>query len=370
VEHSGQVSSDEQRRLASVETITSVNPIDGADAIEQAKVRGWTVVVRKGEFSAGDQVLYIEVDAALPLEDPRFAFLSARGSREFGGRQVHVLKTAKLRGVYSQGIVFPIDEFPEVISRGASEVVPVPDGGTGGSTGHPSIDSVLGIVLYEPPLPVGQLDAVGSFPSWLTKTDAERVQNIDPETWDQIQQDRSAWVPTEKIDGSSLTAWRDSAGVVHVASRNLELSMEADNMWTRAANSELSPLAPGQWVQGEVAGPGIQKNPLALTKVRVFVFGFGTFDAEAPARSTTSRTPRDAWPLWAAEKAVPVYQGMQLPPSIDETIAQTESVKSIQTPGRGAEGVVWTHRDGVGISGLDGRAVFKSLSAKYLLKHS
>ncbi len=74
------------RQLVTVETIASLRPILDADAIEAATVRGWTVVVKNGQFTVGDPVVYIEVDVALPIDDERFAFLAARGTKDFGGR--------------------------------------------------------------------------------------------------------------------------------------------------------------------------------------------------------------------------------------------------------------------------------------------
>ena len=92
----------ELRRLVTVETVRDVRPIPDADAIEAVTVRGWTVVTRNGEFASGDPCLYIEIDACLPLDDPRFAFLTPRGSKMLpDGRDVHRVKTAKLRGTYS-----------------------------------------------------------------------------------------------------------------------------------------------------------------------------------------------------------------------------------------------------------------------------
>jgi len=335
------------RRLATVETISAIEPIAGADAIEVAHIRGWQVVVRKGEFSAGDPVLYVEVDAALPLDDERFAFLESRGKKIFGGRKVHVLKTAKLRGIYSQGIAFPLAEFPELAAES-------------------NVDEVLGIALWEPPLPPGMANAKGNFPGFLVKTDAERVQNLSPKQWGEIQADRAGWVATEKVDGSSLTAWRTADGVVHVASRNWELVPAPDNTWFTLV-AEL-PLQIGQWLQGEVVGPGVQANPLQLKQVKLLVFGFGTFDAEHPDLATTARLGRSAWPDWALRNAVPVYSDLNLPDTIAEAITQAETIKSLVTPGVGAEGIVWTHSDAVAPSRL-GRPVFKSISAKYLLKH-
>lgn len=344
--------STDTRRLVTIERIASTQPIPGADAIETVQVRGWTVVTRKGDFAPGDTVVYIEVDAALPVSDERFAFLGARGVKTFGGERVHVLRTARLRGVYSQGIVFPIAAFPELTAAGDTR-----------------LEELLGITKYEPPLPPG-MAALSEFPGFLTKTDAERVQNLDDATWALIQADRDAWVATEKIDGSSLTAWRTADGVLHVAGRNWELDPAKSNPHWEAIEVSLlgDHLEVGQWAQGEVAGPGVQGNPLKLDARRLVLFGHGTFDAAAPARTTTRTLGHDQWPAWARDLAAPTYE-MTVPDTIAEAITQVEKLTSLLAPRRGAEGIVWTRRDGIGLAELDGRAVWKSISARYLTKH-
>jgi RNA ligase (TIGR02306 family) len=343
-----------ERTLSSIETIVEVNEIPDADLIEAVRVRNWTVVVKKGQFVAGDEVLYIEVDAALPLDDPRFAFLGARSTKRFTGdigieRDVHVLKTARLRGVYSQGIVFPLADFPELTAFPPQM--------------QPDHDEILGIEKWEPPLPPG-MAAIAPFPPFLRKTAVERVQNIDAGTWATIQADRDAWRPIEKLDGQSLTAWKTLDGELHVASRCWELDPARSNPhWEVAKRVCLTDLLePGEWLQAEVAGPGLQHNPLGLDSLRLFVFGFGTTDF-----ISAKRLPTHQW-RWAKDFAAPIVPHMVLPDTIEETIVQVEKFKSTVT-GKDGEGVVWTHRDGIGLPGLDGRHVWKALSARYLLKH-
>lgn len=87
------------RKLAHVEKIASIQPIDGADRIEVATVLGWQVVVKKDEFKVGDLCIYIEIDSVLPeIED--FEFLRDKKFR---------IKTQKLRGQISQGLILPLD---------------------------------------------------------------------------------------------------------------------------------------------------------------------------------------------------------------------------------------------------------------------
>lgn len=68
------------RKLASIQMIKSLEAIEGADAIEKATVLGWQLVVKKGDFMAGDLCVYCEIDSLMP-ERPEFEFLKLRGMR-------------------------------------------------------------------------------------------------------------------------------------------------------------------------------------------------------------------------------------------------------------------------------------------------
>lgn len=96
---------EEKRKLVSIQTIDDVQPIENADSIEVALVGGWNIVIRKGEFKKGDKAFYFEIDSMLPLEDKRFSFLESRGKKIQNGILYHRLKTAKLRGQISQGLL-------------------------------------------------------------------------------------------------------------------------------------------------------------------------------------------------------------------------------------------------------------------------
>ena len=91
------------RKLASIQKVLEVNPIPKADAIEVIKVLGWEIVVKKGEFQVGDNVVYIEIDSIVP-DKPEFEFLRDRKFR---------VRTIKLRGQVSQGICFPLNILPK-----------------------------------------------------------------------------------------------------------------------------------------------------------------------------------------------------------------------------------------------------------------
>ena len=85
-------------KLASVQVITDIKPIQDADNIVLAFVLGWQVVIKKDEFNVGDKVCYIQIDTVVP-ELPEYEFLRERKFR---------VRTIKLRKTLSQGIIFPI----------------------------------------------------------------------------------------------------------------------------------------------------------------------------------------------------------------------------------------------------------------------
>lgn len=337
-----------ERKLATIEEVVAVDPIPDADAIEVVTVRGWKVVTRKGEFQPGQPCVYIEIDAWLPVDNPAFEFLAPRGVRklsEADERLGHVLKTAKLRGQVSQGIVFSPDAFGW-------------DGTTLPALGA-DVTEAIGVEKYEPPIPAELSGEVaGKFPTHLVrKTDAERVQNLG-HAYAHLRE-ATEWYATEKIDGSSMTVINDE-GTLRVCGRNWEYrpgaTFDDDNtLWRLARNL---PIEPGWAIQAEVFGPGIQGNPLKAARQHLAIFNV-FHDGKL--------VPRVNWPLWTLGLEAPVYY-FELPPTIEEAIEQVNDLDSLLVPSRRAEGVVWHARNGKGFPELDGRACFKVISNRYLLK--
>lgn len=340
------------RALATIETISAIRPIEGADAIEAATVRGWTVVVKKGEHAAGDRAVYLEIDAFLPIARPEFAFLAERNVKTMDGVEGHVLRTAKLRGTISQGLLLPLGAFtrPEDAQALCAEV------GT-------DVSAALGIRKYEPPLPDQRPDRPspfrGPFPTeFAPRTDAERVQNLT-----QLYADLCAatdWIATEKIDGTSITYINDG-GELRVCSRNWELVFApTEPPFALAAElGILDALEPGMACQAELYGEGIQANPLKISGKRLAVFNV-LRDAKP--------LPRSEWPEALASIAAPRL-ALRLAASVTEAIAQVDGLRSVITPGRLAEGVVWHSANGRVFDELDGRGCFKAINNAYLLKH-
>lgn len=346
------VAADTARRLATVERVASIHPIPDADAIERARVRGWDVVVKKGEFIPGDPCVYFEIDSFLDTTDPRFAFLAPRGERtDVDGRKGHALKTVRLRGVYSQGLALPLSDFPEL---GEVEV---------GS----DVTEPLGVTKWDPPLPASLSGSVrGRLPGWIRTTDEERVQNV-PDIIETANQ--ATWVATEKIDGASTTFYVDptTEHVTGVCSRNLDLLFaEGNTLWRLATELEvhrlLGDLYPGRRValQGEAYGAGIQDNPL---KMKTQAFAAFTLLVDGV------EIPRAQWPAPILALSVPLRE-IPFPDSVEQALTDVDGLRS-RIADRPAEGVVWRATERVTVTLPDGRVVrasFKVISNRYLLK--
>lgn len=146
------------RKLVTLRQIRTLNSIPGADAIEVASIEGWNVIVKKGEYHIGDFCLYFEIDSFLPESDSRYAFLMKRSIQGFEGKKGHKLRTIKLRGQISQGLTFPIEQFPEL-------AIPEKDEQRK-ALRECDFAETLGIKKFEAPVPVSLGGEIkGEFPS-------------------------------------------------------------------------------------------------------------------------------------------------------------------------------------------------------------
>lgn len=337
---------DEVRQLATVERITNIRSIEGADAILQANVRAWSVVIRLDSFNEDDLVLYLEPDTALPLSDPRFEFLASRGRKDVDGEQYHILRSAKLRGVFSQGLVLPLSDFPEIANE--------PEGS--------DVTSLLGLGKWEQPPPVNSGDIAGAFlTDFARKTDSERIQNLAGEqVWKAIKS--IEWDATEKVDGTSCTVLRDNNNQLRVMGRNWEIQQGPNLYWNVVNHPRYREmfeiLEPGEVVQLEIMGPGIQGNKLKLSEIRPFVFDFSR---------DRVMLPRAEWPESVLAWAAPLLK-IELPDSPEELIDMVDGIKSSTNPSVLAEGVVFHSRDGSELREIGGRNTFKVINNTWLAK--
>lgn len=233
-----------ERKLASVQRIAALDPIPGADRIERASILGWKVVVKKGEFKVGDLCVFFEIDSILPF-NPWNAFLQK------DNRPIR-LRTVKMKKQLSQGLALP-----------CGLVLPM---GMNPAEGM-DVTNTLGVTKYEPPIPMN-LDALGPRPHWVHKTDEMRVQSM-PSLFEEIR-GKDCYV-TQKLDGSSMSL-SNTAGGLHICSRNQSLKLDSNNNFTRVGLPLLEKLPLGYVIQGELVGPGIQSNRMGLAEHKFAVF--------------------------------------------------------------------------------------------------
>lgn len=304
-----------QRALAHIEQIISIDPIEGADRIEVATVLGWKVVIAKADnFQVGDKVIYVEVDSRVPDTDTRFAFLKDRKYR---------VKTIRLKGQYSQGLILKIDDFPEVKDKNIGDDVTkdlkityyIAEDNTrkaeydkeavykSMSQRHPNVAKTKWYRwLYKRDWGKKILffffgkkrKDVRAFPTkfpYIHKTDEERVENMP---W--ILECKEPWVKTTKLDGTSSTYIVERLPFkryeYYVTSRNVRQldrdqatfhSNEENVYWDMSDKYDIYNKLKNYLdkkkldyvcIQGEIVGPGIQGNPHKLKEVGLYVFNF------------------------------------------------------------------------------------------------
>jgi len=350
------------RKLASIQTVNAVEAIPNADAIERIRVLGWWVVVKKGEFRPGDPLVYCEIDSLLP-ERPEFEFLRASSFKPAQTDDTGAvtqpagfrIKTVRLRGQVSQGICFPLSILPPGASTEAGA----------------DVTDSLGIRKWEPPIPVGMGGKVkGGFPGFVSKTDETRVQVLEPV----LERHRGkTFYVTEKLDGTSFTAFlRD--GQFGICSRNLWMD-EADesNLLVRLARRLkleeglrriLAVRGFQAAIQGEVIGPGIQKNKYDLKEVSLRVFNVFDIDrsglVDHPVVLEVTRE--------LGLEPVPQLGTLVLNHTVDELVAFSEGM-SVLNPRAQREGIVLRPLVEEYDPDVGGRLSFKVINPKFLLKY-
>jgi RNA ligase (TIGR02306 family) len=342
-----------ERKMARIVQVGEINPIVGADAIEVASVGGWKVVVKKGEYRTGDLAVYCEIDSWIPHDIAPF-LSKGQVPREYNGVKGERLKTVRLRKQISQGLLLP----RQIVLDKVAEI-------------HLDMDvtELLGIQKWEAPIAANMVGIVrGNFPSFIPKTDQERVQNLVSEIQEWANSDDTdlAWEVTEKLDGSSMTVYLHD-GVFGVCSRNIDLVETPDNIFWKTARSldlenimrnslpfNYSSLA----FQGELVGNGIQGNKYNMSGHQYYVYDI--YDIAAGRYLT----PIDRWVVCDALKLmhVPILsmRGPLTPEHDVSRILEWAEGKSKLAADVEREGIVFKNC-------ADGSVSFKAISNKFLL---
>jgi RNA ligase (TIGR02306 family) len=362
------------RKLASIKRIQEIKLIEGADLICAYRVDGWWIVDQKEKYSVGDLVVYCEIDSFLP--HTLVPFLSrGKEPREFEGVKGERLRTIRLKGQISQGLLLPLSILNTVADDCRSFVPPdYWENAAGIRVAHEEdadVTELLGVLKYERPLPAqlaGQ--AKGNFPSFIPKTDETRIQSLSKDLKRWSDQNLEVEI-SEKLDGSSMTvffrnnAMNDADDFIvefGVCSRNLQLKeTEGNSFWGAARKytleEKLTALDRNIAIQGELCGVGIQGNKYKLNDIDFYVFTIYDIDKGEYLSSAERLELCEKLGL----KHVPVLGTMTLENQTIDSLLQLAENKSQLN--------VKTEREGLVFKGItDTRVHFKTISNRFLMK--
>ena len=325
------------RKLASIQRVWDIIPIEGADNIELIRVMGWQCVAKKGEFKKYDLACYIEIDSVVPKEDERFAFLASTNWK---------VKTKRMLKQLSQGVALPLSQL------GWTEL---------DVTLEEDVTDKLGIKLFENYESFNATEAKGGLPGFLRKSDQERIQNLSDRTFQDYS--KMLWQVDEKIEGASGTFFiRD--GEYFACSRNLVMRLIEGSRWKHLTEkydleNKLRSLNRNIAIQAETIGPGIQGNYYNLKSYEMRIFDVFDIDAQRFLNSSERYDILEKIDLMHIH--VPIIQkefsfdGM----TKDDMLSMADGLSSLCNKKR--EGLVWKCT-------TNGDYHFKTVSNLYLLK--
>lgn len=401
------------RELAYVVTIDEIKPIPGKDRVECAIVGGWTIMVRKNQFKPGDPGIYFEIDSQVPAKEP-FEFLAPKHYK---------IKTQKYKTpegqFWSQGLLMSAEDFGWKIAEGGNYTI-VDDKGHYHRADEESrfLTAALGVTYAEASdnqrkaaaadkykkmaqrhgklfkhQPFRWLmkrtwgkkflfiffgkkrDKKSSWPSWVSKTDEERVQNMP---W--ILNDKSPWIATEKIDGTSttFTIKRKPFGKYefYVCSRNVcfdkpdKKCFYETNVYTEMAEKynieskmktmlfSMDTFADCEWItiQGETYGAGVQKRDYSNKEHSLMAFNL--IDSK-----------RNRWNTVDMKDLLEYQWGIPCVPIIDTEYILPDTVEELLDYATGESVLDKGMREGIVFRSEDGTRSFKAVSNQYLAKY-
>lgn len=362
------------RKLASVQEISNIEPIEGKDRIVLATVEGWKVIVRKNEFNVGDRCVYIEIDSIMP-EKLEFEFLRPKHFK---------IKTMKMGNVYSQGICFPMSILPDGYyekGQNVTEILGVKkideyqeEADAQKDTKQSKLKSILfrhKATRWLAKLLYSNKNKKAKFPEFISKTDEERIQNI-PE----MVNDKSLFCATEKIDGTSATYYVIKEKPfgrynLHVCSRNLEVTNKDTSYWKILDKYKIkeflimmAKIRKVKWIclQGEIIGPGIQGNKYKLNDIDFYGFNLvipgTTYNNPACNHRMPSLYSRNVAGTFGIKWVPIVNESMYLPDSVEEILKFADGTSEIEN----------VSREGIVFRSLDGKKSFKAVSNKFLIE--
>lgn len=403
-----------ERELCYVVRVDEIKPIEGRDRVECAVVGGWTIMVRKGQFQPGSLGIYFEIDSQVPEKEP-FMFLEAKrfkiktqkyktpdgqfwsqgllmGAEDFGWTTAErEFDTCSTCIVDSDGVAHYVDDESRFLTKQLNVIYAVAEDN---SRKAGSVDKYKKMAQRNGKLFAHQpfrwlmrhewgrkllfvffgkkKDKKSGWPEWVAKTDEERVQNMP---W--ILADKSEWIATEKIDGTSTTftmkrGKRKNQYDFYICSRNVVFDKPDkqcfydSNVYVEMAEkynveSVLRQILENRpdldWVtlQGETYGAGIQKRDYSLKDHDFVGFNFIT----------------SAGGRWNSVEAKKFMNGFGIPwvPIVDEHFVLPDTVDELLTIATDKSVIDGGMREGLVFRSQDGAKSFKAVSNEFLMKY-
>lgn len=350
-----------KRKLASLQLVKDVQPIKNADRIEVITINGWKVVANKNQYRIGDLVVYCEIDSLLPIK-PQYEFLRKSSYIKNIEQEGFRLRTIKLRNQISQGLLLPIqsiiDEFESETCDISKDIKKQIMNSIINNEINVDVTDILGIIKYEKPIPDELKQSIlGEIPSFIVKTDEERIQNL-VDDFDEIK--KLKFSSTEKCDGESSTFYLNE-GHFGVCGRNWEFKFNENNpKWKFAVDNnieeKLRKLGRNIALQGEFLGKGIQGNPYNLDCNIVRFFTIFDIDNYKKLNHDEFIDIIESLEL----ETVPMLERNIDLPDINEIIKNAEGF-SLLNPKVKREGKVYVS--------IDGSISFKVISNSYLIEN-
>lgn len=394
------------RELAYVVKIDNILPIEGADRVELACVGGWRIMVKKNQFKVGDYAIYFEIDSKVPEEEP-FMFLAPKHFK---------VKTQKyFKGtVLSQGLLMSFNDFKDEKGNTPSWVMSLEARvAAKKEIEHEGLTEVIGVTyaveednkrkaksddkykkmaqrrpnIFKKPWARWMMkrewgrkvmffffgkkkDKKGGWPNWVSKTDEERVQNMP---W--ILEDKSEWIATEKVDGTSTTATYKKTGrkkhEYYICSRNVVFDKPdkncfyETNVYTEMSEkyhfeevlADIVEKYNLEWatLQGETYGAGIQKREYGL-KGHDFC-GFNLIFSDRGRLNSVE-----------AKKIMEEYN-IPWVPIINEHFILPDTVEELLKIATDKSAIDGGMREGLVFRSVDGTKSFKAVSNEFLMKY-
>ena len=403
-----------ERELCYVVRVDEIKPIEGRDRVECAVVGGWTIMVRKGQFQPGSLGIYFEIDSQVPEKEP-FMFLEAKkfkiktqkyktpdgqfwsqgllmGAEDFGWTTAErESDTCSTCIVDSDGVAHYVDDESRFLTKQLNVIYAVAEDNSrkaGSADKYKKMAQRNGKLFAHQPFRWlmrhewgkkllfvffgKKKDKKGGWPEWVAKTDEERVQNMP---W--ILADKSEWIATEKIDGTSTTftmkrGKRRNQYDFYICSRNVVFDKPDkqcfydSNVYVEMAEkynveSVLRQILENRpdldWVtlQGETYGAGIQKRDYSLKDHDFVGFNF-----------ITSLSGR-----WNSVDAKNLMNGFGIPwvPIVDEHFVLPDTVDELLTIATDKSVIDGGMREGLVFRSQDGVKSFKAVSNEFLMKY-